>query len=208
MVLLLDNYDSFVHNLARYLRELGRTTVVVRSDAIGVEEIERLEPEALVISPGPCAPEQAGVSVDAVRALHRRLPILGVCLGHQAIGAAFGGRVVRGPPCHGRTSLVTHDGRGIFRGLASPIRVARYHSLRLAAESIPPELEVSAHTEDGTVMAVRHRSLPVVGVQFHPESVLTEHGHRLLASFLALADARRDPASGPLPAPHPAAGEA
>ena len=186
MLLLIDNFDSFVYNLARYLQELGRETRVVRNDAIDVGGIRALGPEAVVISPGPCAPERAGVSVAAVRDLGAEIPILGVCLGHQAIGAAYGGRVVRGEPVHGRASPVHHDGRGLFHGLPSPLRAGRYHSLVVAREDLPPELEVAAALDDGTIMALRHRRHPVVGVQFHPESVLTEHGHDLLANFLRL----------------------
>jgi anthranilate synthase/aminodeoxychorismate synthase-like glutamine amidotransferase len=184
MILLLDNFDSFVYNLARYLEELGRETRVVRNDAIDVAGVRKLRPEAIVISPGPCDPPRAGVSLAVVRELGSEIPILGVCLGHQAIGAAYGGRVERGEPVHGRSSPVHHDGRGVFHGLPSPLRAGRYHSLVVAREGLPPELEVTATLDDGTIMALRHRRFPVAGIQFHPESVLTEHGHELLENFL------------------------
>jgi anthranilate synthase component 2 len=188
VLLLIDNYDSFVHNLGRYLRRLGQETRVVRNDRIGVRGIEMLDPSAIVISPGPCTPREAGCSLDVVRQLSRRYPILGVCLGHQAIAAALGARIVRAPqPMHGRTSLVTHDGQGVFQGVPSPLTVCRYHSLVVEPASLPNELEVSARTEDGVVMALRHRRLPLVGLQFHPESILTDHGYRLLAGFLRVA---------------------
>jgi anthranilate synthase/aminodeoxychorismate synthase-like glutamine amidotransferase len=184
MILLIDNFDSFVYNLARYLEELGRETLVVRNDAIAVREVRALAPEAIVISPGPCDPEQAGISVEILRELPH-IPTLGVCLGHQALGAAYGAAVVRGTPVHGRASPIHHDGSGIFAGLPSPFRAARYHSLIVAQERLPAALEVAARLADGTIMALRHRDHPQVGIQFHPESVLTEHGHRLLANFLA-----------------------
>ncbi len=188
MILLIDNYDSFVFNLARYFRRLGHDALVVRNDAIDVPGIRSLRPAAVVLSPGPCAPGQAGCSLDVVRQLHAEVPMLGVCLGHQAIGEALGGRIVRAPePVHGRTSLVHHDGQGIFAGLPSPFNACRYHSLVVEASSVPDCLEVSARSEDGLVMALRHRQYPVVGVQFHPESILTEHGFVMLAGFLRLA---------------------
>lgn len=188
MVLLIDNYDSFVHNLARYLRELGCQTRVVRNDRIGVEDVRRLAPAAIVLSPGPCTPREAGICVELVRRLGAAIPILGVCLGHQAIGAALGARIVRASePVHGRTSLVHHDGSDLFCGLPSPLRAARYHSLVVEAASLPAELAVTAHTADEVVMALAHRAWPIRGVQFHPESVLTECGHRLLANFLRMA---------------------
>ncbi len=188
MILLIDNYDSFVFNLARYFRRLGHDALVVRNDAIDVPGIRSLRPAAVVLSPGPCAPAQAGCSLDVVRQLHAEVPMLGVCLGHQAIGEALGGRIVRAPePVHGRTSLVHHDGQGIFAGLPSPFNACRYHSLVVEASSVPDCLEVSARSEDGLVMALRHRQYPVVGVQFHPESILTEHGFVMLAGFLRLA---------------------
>ncbi|HWB13191.1 MAG TPA: aminodeoxychorismate/anthranilate synthase component II [Pirellulales bacterium] len=212
MILLIDNYDSFVHNLARYFERLGQTTSVVRNDAIDVERVRRLAPDALVLSPGPCAPEQAGASLDLVRALHTEMPILGVCLGHQTIAAALGGRVVRArEPVHGRASDVFHAGRGVFESLPSPLRACRYHSLVVEEATLPDELEVTARTGDGVVMAIAHRKHCLMGLQFHPESILTEHGYELLAAFLAaaglaepkcrpaIADERSPAASRPLP---------
>ncbi|QDT66214.1 anthranilate synthase component II [Calycomorphotria hydatis] len=188
MILLIDNYDSFVHNLARYLRELGRDTTVVRNDAVDVADIRKLQPEAIVLSPGPCTPAEAGVSLDVVRSLHAEIPILGVCLGHQTIAAALGGKVSRASePVHGRFSLVHHDGTGLFAGLPSPFRAGRYHSLVVPEESLGDDLFVNARTADGVVMGLRHRTSPLHAVQFHPESVLTEHGYDLLANFLRLA---------------------
>jgi anthranilate synthase component 2 len=187
MILLIDNFDSFVYNLARYFEELERETRVYRNDALTIGELRTLAPEAIVLSPGPCDPERAGISIAVVRELGDEIPILGICLGHQAIGAAFGARVVRGIPCHGRTSEIHHDGQGIFRGIPSPFNAARYHSLAVSAADLPPALEVQATTRDGAIMAVRHRRRTIVGLQFHPESILTEHGHELLANFLALA---------------------
>ena len=188
MILLIDNYDSFVYNLARYLERLGQRARVQRNTAIDVAGIRALGPEAVVLSPGPCTPRQAGCSLEVVRQLHREVPLLGVCLGHQTIAEALGGRVVRaGEPVHGRTSLVRHDGRGVFQDLPNPIVGCRYHSLVVDEASLPDCLEVSARTDDGTVMALRHRELPVVGLQFHPESILTDTGYRLLAAFLRLA---------------------
>jgi anthranilate synthase/aminodeoxychorismate synthase-like glutamine amidotransferase len=190
LILLIDNYDSFVFNLARYFDRLGQPTRVVRNDATSVDEVRRLRPQALVLSPGPCAPQQAGCSLDLVRRLHRELPILGVCLGHQAIVASLGGQVVRSPePMHGRTSLIDHHDRGIFAGLSNPLRACRYHSLVAEEATMPACLEVTARTADGLVMAIEHRELPVVGVQFHPESILTDSGYGLLANFLRLAGA-------------------
>jgi anthranilate synthase/aminodeoxychorismate synthase-like glutamine amidotransferase len=182
-VLVLDNYDSFTYNLVQYLGELGAEPEVVRNDAAGVDELIARRPERAVVSPGPCTPAEAGTSVEAMRRLPEAgVPTLGVCLGHQALVAAFGGRVVRGEPVHGKTALVEHDGRTIFRGLPKPLVAGRYHSL-VADPELPGCLERSAHSE-ATVMAVRHRELPVEGVQFHPESVLTEEGKRLLQNFL------------------------
>jgi anthranilate synthase/aminodeoxychorismate synthase-like glutamine amidotransferase len=185
MILLLDNYDSFVYNLARYVRELGETPAVYRNDALTVDEVVALAPSHVIISPGPCSPSEAGISTELVRRLGATVPILGVCLGHQAIGAAYGGEIVRaGQPMHGKTSLIHHRGQGLFRGLPSPFRATRYHSLVIAPASMPEELEVTASSEDGEIMAVQHRRHPVYGVQFHPESVLTEHGYRLVDHFL------------------------
>jgi len=188
MIVLLDNYDSFVFNLARYLEELGQETRVIRSDAITVKELSALQPAGIVLSPGPCTPDQAGISVDVVQQLGSDIPILGVCLGHQAIGAAFGGRVVRAAePMHGRTSDVYHDGTGLLARFPNPFRAMRYHSLVLDEASLPADLRVTARTADGVVMAIEHRTQPIRGVQFHPESVLTECGHALLARFLEQA---------------------
>lgn len=185
MILVLDNYDSFVWNLARYVRELGREPLVRRNDAITLEEIAELAPTHIIISPGPCTPAEAGISVAAIRRFGASLPILGVCLGHQAIGAAYGAQVVRaGRPMHGKTSDISHDGTGLFAGLPTPFTATRYHSLVLEHASLPPELLVTASAEDGEIMAIRHRTHPVVGTQFHPESVLTEWGHRILERFL------------------------
>ena len=209
MILLIDNYDSFVFNLARYFRRLGHDALVVRNDAIDVAGVRSLRPAAVVLSPGPCAPRQAGCSLELVRQLHADVPMLGVCLGHQAIGEALGGRIVRAlEPVHGRTSRIHHDGQGIFAGLPSPLAACRYHSLVVEAGSVPDCLEVSARDEEGLVMALRHRQLPVVGVQFHPESVLTEHGYQMLAGFLRLAGltALTTAAGFTLPWPRPAAG--
>jgi anthranilate synthase/aminodeoxychorismate synthase-like glutamine amidotransferase len=188
MILLIDNYDSFVFNLARYFREMGQETAVVRNDRIGVAEIERLRPAAIVLSPGPCTPNEAGVCVEVVRALSKTFPMLGVCLGHQAIAAAFGGKVVRAAePMHGRASPIHHDGAGLFEDLPNPVSATRYHSLIVDAATLPRELAITARTPDGVPMALAHRALPILGVQFHPESVLTDCGHRLLRNFLRIA---------------------
>jgi anthranilate synthase/aminodeoxychorismate synthase-like glutamine amidotransferase len=185
MILLIDNYDSFVYNLARYVRELGETPLVRRHDAISPEEILGLGPSHIIISPGPCSPSEAGISTDVVGRLGPTIPILGVCLGHQCIGAAYGAEIVRaGRPMHGKTSRIHHSGTGLFTGLPSPFQATRYHSLVIAPASVPPELEITATSEDGEIMAVRHTRFPVYGVQFHPESVLTEHGYRLIDHFL------------------------
>ena len=185
MILLIDNYDSFVYNLARYVRELGETPLVRRHDAITVDEILALAPTHIIISPGPCSPKEAGISTDVVRRVGPHIPILGVCLGHQCIGAAYGGEIVRaGLPMHGKTSRIHHAGSGLFSGIPNPFRATRYHSLVIAPASVPPALEVTATSEDGEIMAVRHLQHPVYGVQFQPESVLTEHGYRLLDQFL------------------------
>lgn len=185
MILLIDNYDSFVHNLARYFRRLGQETVVVRNDAIELDEIPAVQPRAIVLSPGPCTPYEAGCSLELVRRFHAMFPLLGVCLGHQALAAALGGRVVRAPePMHGRTSPVFHDGQDVFAGLPNPLLACRYHSLVVEEASLPPCLAVTARTADGVVMAIRHRDLPLVGLQFHPEAILTSCGYALLAKFL------------------------
>jgi anthranilate synthase/aminodeoxychorismate synthase-like glutamine amidotransferase len=183
VILLIDNYDSFVYNLARYVRELGHEAIVRRHDALTLDDVAALAPSHIVISPGPCTPREAGISTDVVRRFAAHVPILGVCLGHQCIGEAFGGRVIRAArPMHGKVSAISHDGSGIFAGLPSPFRVTRYHSLII--ESAPSELRVTAWSETGEIMAVAHREYPTVGVQFHPESALTEYGYRMLASFL------------------------
>lgn len=185
-LLLLDNYDSFTWNLAQYFGQLGAEVTVLRNDAIDLAGVRALQPARIVISPGPCAPAQAGVSLQLIRSFAGVVPILGVCLGHQAIGEAFGGEVVRARQVvHGKASPIRHDGRGVFAGVAQNFAAARYHSLAVARASLPACLEVSAQTEDGEIMGLRHRSLAVEGVQFHPESVLTEAGHQLLANFLA-----------------------
>jgi anthranilate synthase component II len=188
MILLIDNYDSFVYNLARYLREMGCATRVVRNDELSLDDVRRMAPVAIVISPGPCAPSRAGISVELVRAFSDRIPILGVCLGHQAIGEALGGEVARSPlPVHGMRCRVHHDGTGLFAGLPAPLWAGRYHSLCVVEKSLPGALRVTARSDDGVVMALAHASRPLLGVQFHPESVLTESGHRLLSNFLTLA---------------------
>jgi anthranilate synthase/aminodeoxychorismate synthase-like glutamine amidotransferase len=188
VILLIDNYDSFVHNLARYFRQLGQETVVLRNDAVDAARIRQLRPQAIVLSPGPCTPDEAGCSLEVVRQLYTEIPILGVCLGHQAIAAALGGRVVRArAPMHGRASDVFHDGQGIFAGLPNPLAACRYHSLVVDEATLPACLSVTARTADHTIMAIGHRRLPVAGVQFHPESILTADGSALLAGFLRLA---------------------
>jgi len=185
MVLMIDNYDSFTYNLVQYLGELGVAVTVVRNDEISVDEVARLRPEKIVISPGPCSPNEAGISLEAIERLGGKIPLLGVCLGHQAIGQAFGGKVVHARTLmHGKTSPIHHIGAGVFRGLPSPFVATRYHSLAVERDSLPDCLEVTAWTEDGEIMGVRHKSLAVEGVQFHPESILTEHGHALLKNFL------------------------
>jgi anthranilate synthase/aminodeoxychorismate synthase-like glutamine amidotransferase len=186
MILVLDNYDSFTYNLVQYLGELGATVTVIRNDAASADEIAHLRPDQVVISPGPGRPEDAGVTMEVIRRLGEQTPILGVCLGHQAIGAVFGGAVVRAPsPMHGKTSTIEHDGRGVFSGLTGPFVASRYHSLVVSDEGFPSVLEVSARTkDDGVIMGVRHRSWPVHGVQFHPESILTGEGRRMLRNFI------------------------
>jgi para-aminobenzoate synthetase component 2 len=185
-ILVIDNYDSFTYNLVQYLGEMGQDVIVRRNDAITLDEIAAMKPDHLLISPGPCDPALAGVSVEAIRRFAGEIPILGVCLGHQSIGHAFGGRVVRaGRLMHGKTSPIHHDGRGVFAGMPEPFNATRYHSLLVERESLPECLEISAETTEGEIMGLRHRTLPVEGVQFHPESVLTENGRRLLENFVA-----------------------
>jgi anthranilate synthase component 2 len=188
MILVIDNYDSFTYNLVQYLGELGADIRVRRNDQVTVGEVEAMAPEQILISPGPGRPEHAGVSVDVIRHFGPSIPLLGVCLGHQAIGVVYGGTVCRAQtPMHGKTSTVVHDGRGLFKGIVEPFQAGRYHSLVIAGDNVPGELEVAARTkEDGTIMSVRHRTYPVHGVQFHPESVLTDEGRKILRNFLDL----------------------
>jgi anthranilate synthase/aminodeoxychorismate synthase-like glutamine amidotransferase len=189
-VLLIDNYDSFTYNLYQYLCELGATVTVVRNDAISVDEARAMDPDFVVISPGPGVPRDAGISVELIRALGPSVPTLGVCLGHQAIAEAFGGVVTRAPELmHGKASAIHHDGSGVFDGLPSPFSAIRYHSLCAAPDAVPDSLQVTARTDSGVIMALRHRQYPVHGVQFHPESILTEHGKDLLRNFLGLGGA-------------------
>ena len=192
MYVLIDNYDSFTYNLVHFLGELGAEVVVHRNDALTPAQVLALKPQGIVLSPGPCDPDRAGICLDLVTEAAGSLPILGVCLGHQSIGQALGGRVVRAPVLmHGKLSDVHHDGTGLFAGIATPFAATRYHSLMLEPDSLPDSLEVTARTEDGIVMAIRHREWPLFGVQFHPESIASEHGHDLLANFLALAAGRQ-----------------
>jgi anthranilate synthase component 2 len=187
MVFVLDNYDSFTYNLVQYMGELGAEMTIRRNDELTVDEVESLAPERVLLSPGPCTPQEAGISIDLIQRFAGKVPILGVCLGHQAIGAAFGGEVVRAPKLmHGKTSEVEHDGKTIFTGIDSPMTCTRYHSLIVSDQNLPGDLEVSARTADGTIMGLRHRQYPVEGVQFHPESVLTDDGKRLIKNFLEL----------------------
>ena len=195
MILLIDNYDSFTFNLVHFLGELGAECDVRRNDSLTAAEAMALAPEAIVLSPGPCAPEQAGICLDLIALAAGRVPLLGVCLGHQAIGQAFGAVVERAPsPMHGKLSEVVHAGSDVFAGLPSPFQATRYHSLVVREDSLPAVLEATAHTRDGVVMGLRHRDLPIFGVQFHPESIASEHGHALLANFLAIARGRNDAA--------------
>jgi anthranilate synthase/aminodeoxychorismate synthase-like glutamine amidotransferase len=187
MVFVLDNYDSFTYNLVQYMGELGAEMTVRRNDEVTPEEVDSLHPDRILLSPGPCTPQEAGISIPLIQHFAGRLPILGVCLGHQAIGAAFGGNVVRAPKLmHGKTSEVIHDGRTLFTGIASPMTCTRYHSLIVAEDGLPRELEITARTEDGIIMGLRHRKYPVEGVQFHPESVLTHDGKQLIKNFLEM----------------------
>ncbi len=188
MILVIDNYDSFTYNLVHYLNELGAETSVWRNDALSVQDALALRPQAILLSPGPCTPNEAGICLPLLAAAPHDLPILGVCLGHQAMGQAFGGEVIRAKSLmHGKTSPIQHNGQGLFQGLPNPFTAARYHSLSVRRETFPAELEISAWTEDGEIMGLRHRSRPVFGVQFHPESIATEGGHQLLRNFLDLA---------------------
>lgn len=185
MLLMIDNYDSFTYNLVQYLGELGQDVQVYRNDQISVAEVERLKPAHIVISPGPCTPNEAGISVETIKKLSGKFPILGVCLGHQSIGAAFGGNIVRAKQLmHGKTSMIHHANKGVFHGLPNPVEATRYHSLVIERASLPDCLEITAWTDDGEIMGVRHKTLAVEGVQFHPESILTQRGHDLLANFL------------------------
>jgi anthranilate synthase component 2 len=192
MILVIDNYDSFTYNLVHYLNELGAETVVHRNDALSVAEALGLKPQGVLLSPGPCTPNEAGICLDLLAAAPADLPILGVCLGHQAIGQAFGGEVVRARALmHGKTSQIHHTGQGVFKGLKNPFTATRYHSLSVERQALPDVLEVTAWTEDGEIMGVRHRTRPIHGVQFHPESIATECGHELLANFLDIAGVKR-----------------
>lgn len=186
MIVVIDNYDSFTYNIVQYLRELDATVFVSRNDKITIEEIEQMNPTHLLISPGPCTPNEAGISMEAIRHFAGRIPVLGVCLGHQAIGQVFGGNVVKAEKMmHGKTSLLEHDGNGLFEGVPSPFTATRYHSLIVEPQSLPDCLEVTATSDDGEIMAMRHKELDVVGVQFHPESILTEGGMTMLANFVS-----------------------
>ena len=187
MVFVLDNYDSFTYNLVQYIGECGHECVVKRNDQTTTDEIAAMRPSHVLVSPGPCTPREAGISIDVIRRFAGKVPVLGVCLGHQALGEAFGGKVIRAAKLmHGKTSAIQHDGKTIFRDVPSPMTATRYHSLIVEEQSLPKELEVSARSEDGTIMGLRHKSVPVEGVQFHPESILTDHGKKLIANFLKL----------------------
>ena len=191
MYLLIDNYDSFVYNLRHYMGEIGADVVVRRNDAISIDEIFAMAPEGIVISPGPCDPDLAGISLEVMARLKSKFPIFGVCLGHQCIGQAFGGKVIRAPaPMHGKMSTISHRGIAVFAGVPSPFQATRYHSLTLAPDSIPNCLEVTAKSEDGVIQGVSHRTLPIHGVQFHPESIASEHGHHILQNFIEISRGR------------------
>ncbi len=195
MILVIDNYDSFTYNLTHYLGELGADVVVKRNDALSATEALALRPDGILISPGPCDPDKAGICLDLITMAAGKMPIFGVCLGHQAIAQAFGGRVVRAPvPMHGKLSAIHHDGKGIFQGLPNPFDATRYHSLMVARNPWPNALEVTAETEDGIIMGIAHKTLPITGVQFHPESIASQHGHDLLGNFLKMVDKERVPA--------------
>ncbi len=187
MLLLIDNYDSFTYNLVHFLGELGATSEVVRNDRLTPEEALARKPKAIVLSPGPCTPNEAGICLDLISAAAGRVPILGVCLGHQSIGQAYGGKIIRVTPMHGKLSVIKHTGKGVFAGLPEQVAVTRYHSLTVEKASLPDSLEITAETDDGLIMGLQHKSHPVHGVQFHPESIASEHGHELLANFLRLA---------------------
>jgi anthranilate synthase component 2 len=192
MILVIDNYDSFTYNLVHYLNELGGETIVRRNDALSVQEALGLKPQAVLLSPGPCTPDEAGICLPLLRGAPEDLPILGVCLGHQSIGQAYGGEVVRAKSImHGKTSQIHHNGKGVFKGLPNPFTATRYHSLAVKRETLPDDLEVTAWTDDGEIMGFQHKTRPVYGVQFHPESIATEGGHQLLANFLDLAHVKR-----------------
>lgn len=192
MILVIDNYDSFTYNLVQYLGEMGAEMAIYRNDQITLAEIEAMRPEKIVISPGPCTPKEAGISIELIRKFSAQIPILGVCLGHQAIGEAFGGEVVRAPRLmHGKTSMIEHDGRAIYHQLPNPFEATRYHSLIIRRESLPDELQITAWTQEGEIMGVRHKSFPVEGVQFHPESILTQAGKGLLKNFLQMSNVNR-----------------
>ena len=198
MILLIDNYDSFTFNLVHFLGDVGGRCDVRRNDTLAVDQALALDPEAIVLSPGPCTPNEAGICVELIRSAAGRVPLLGVCLGHQAIGQAFGGAVVRAPvPMHGKLSRISHQGSDVFAGVPSPFEATRYHSLVVERDSLPELLVPTAFTEDGLIMGLRHRSFPVFGVQFHPESIASQHGHAILANFLAIA--RGHPHPNPLP---------
>ena len=202
MFLLIDNYDSFVYNLLHFIGELGAEVTVHRNDAISAADAMSMKPEGIIISPGPCDPDKAGVCLDLIHEAAGKIPLLGVCLGHQAIGQAFGGRVVRAPaPMHGKLSRIHHTGSGVFAGLPAPFEATRYHSLTVQREGLPDALEITAETEDGVIMGLAHRDHPIQGVQFHPESIASENGHRLLGNFLAMASDGRLPAREPAPLP-------
>jgi anthranilate synthase component 2 len=192
MILVVDNYDSFTYNLVHYLNELGAETDVYRNDALSVAQALGLKPEGVLLSPGPCTPNEAGICLDLLKSAPDDLPILGVCLGHQSIGQAFGGEVIRAKALmHGKTSAIHHNGKGVFKGLPNPFTATRYHSLSVKRETLPEELEITAWTDDGEIMGFQHRSRPIFGVQFHPESIATEGGHQLLTNFLDIAGAHR-----------------
>jgi len=195
MLLMIDNYDSFTYNLVQYFGELGEDVRVFRNDQITLEQIDALDPDHICVSPGPCSPAEAGISIDVIKRYAGKKPILGVCLGHQAIGAAFGGKIVRAKEImHGKVSQITHTNSDVFKDIPSPFTVIRYHSLAIERATIPDCLQITAHTPDGEIMGVRHKTMPIYGVQFHPESILTEHGHAMLKNFLEMDEITRVPA--------------